>query len=184
MAGELGFSKVINDGNGNTLIFTALLAGAIANTLPTPFDSIYFRRINKLERDFDDGLITAETLEWHVAAEYYVWTTLWYVTLFGIIYSLGGKYKNNMRILLVLIAGGLVIGAVQKNIEYDYQVQQRKQQKNTLTLQSNSQTQTQIQPPIQLPTISTDTSAKYLMLGTAIAATVVGVILLYKAFKK
>ena len=39
---DLGINKVINDGNGNTLLYTALIAAAIANTLPTPFDSIYF----------------------------------------------------------------------------------------------------------------------------------------------
>ena len=37
---ELGINKVIKEGNGNTIIYTALIAAAIANTLPTPFDGI------------------------------------------------------------------------------------------------------------------------------------------------
>lgn len=116
---DLGINKVINDGNGNTILYTALLAAAIANTLPTPFDSIYFRRVNQLKNDYIDKKITAEKLEWHIAGEYYLWTSLWYVTLFTGIYAFGGQYKTNARILLSLIAGGLVIGAVQKNIEID-----------------------------------------------------------------
>ncbi len=64
---ELGFDKVIKDGNGNTLIYTALIAAALANTLPTPFDSIYFRRMNKLQRDYDEDKISPEKLEWHMA---------------------------------------------------------------------------------------------------------------------
>ena len=123
---DLGIAKVVADGNGNTLIYTALLAAAIANTLPTPFDAIYFRRVNQLERDFDNGLITAEKLEWHVAGEYYLWTSLWYASLFTGIYAFGGKYKNNARILLALVAGGLVLGAVQKNIEVDTEVAKKK----------------------------------------------------------
>jgi len=123
---ELGIGKVINDGNGNTIIYTALLAAAIANTLPTPADFIYFRRVNQLERDFDDGKISAEKLEWHVAGEYYVWTSLWYAALFTGIYALGGKYKENARIILALTAGGLVIGAIQKNIEVDKEIQAKK----------------------------------------------------------
>ena len=123
---DLGINKVVNEGNGNTLIYTALLAAAIANTMPTPFDSIYFRRVNQLERDFDDGKISAEKLEWHVAAEYYLWTSLWYAALFTGIYAFGGKYKTNARILLALTAGGLVLGAVQKNIEVDKEIQKRK----------------------------------------------------------
>ena len=91
---DLGINKVISEGNGNTIIYTALIAAAIANTLPTPFDSIYFRRVNKLERDFEAGNISAEKLEWHVAGEYYLWTSLWYATLFTGIYAFGGKNSN------------------------------------------------------------------------------------------
>jgi hypothetical protein len=125
---NLGIGKVINEGNGNSIIFTALIAAAIANTLPTPFDAIYFRRVNQLERDFDDGKITAEKLEWHVAGEYYLWTSMWYASLFTGIYAFGGKYKTNARILLALVAGGLILGAVQKNIEVDTEVAKKKSQ--------------------------------------------------------
>jgi hypothetical protein len=123
---DLGIGKVIKDGNGNTLLYTALLAAAIANTLPTPFDAIYFRRVNKLEREYDNKKISAEKLEWHIAGEYYLWTSLWYVTLFTGIYGFGGKYKTNAKILLALAAGGLVIGAVQKNIQLNKEFEKRK----------------------------------------------------------
>jgi hypothetical protein len=126
---NLGINKVIGEGNGNTLIYTALLAAMVANSLPTPADSIYFKRVNKLERDFDEGKISAEKLEWHVAGEYYLWTSLWYLTLFTGIYAIGGKYHNNARILLALVAGGLVIGAVNKNIEVDKELQAKKLKK-------------------------------------------------------
>jgi hypothetical protein len=124
---DLGIDKVVSEGNGNTLIYTALIAAAVANTLPTPFDGIYFRRVNKLEREYDEKKITAENLEWHIAAEYYIWTSLWYVALFGGIYSFGGKYKDNARILLALAASGLVIGAVAKNIQVDKEIEAKKQ---------------------------------------------------------
>jgi len=119
---ELGFDKVIKDGNGNTLIYTALIAAALANTLPTPFDSIYFRRMNKLQRDYDQDKISPESLEWHVAGEYYLWTSLWYAALFTGVYAFGGKYKTNAKVLLTLVAGGLVVGAVQKNIQINKEI--------------------------------------------------------------
>jgi hypothetical protein len=127
---DLGIKKIIDEGNGNALIYTALLAAAIANILPTPFDSIYFRRMNKLQRDYDAKLVTPEKLEWHVAGEYYLWTSLWYATLFTGIYAFGGKYKTNAKILITLVAGGLVIGAVKKNIEIN---------KKLLTNKTNNQ---------------------------------------------
>ena len=122
---DLGLQKVVDEGNGNTLIYTALIAAAVANTLPTPFDSIYFRRVNSLQRDYDENKISPEKLEWHIAGEYYLWTSLWYATLFTGVYAFGGKYKTNARILLAIVAGGLVLGAVNKNIEVDKQLKNK-----------------------------------------------------------
>jgi hypothetical protein len=119
---DLGIKKVISEGNGNTILYTALIAGAIANTLPTPFDAIYFTRVNKLQRDFKDGSISAKKKNWLIAGEYYLWTSLWYATLFTGIYAFGGKYKTNARFLLAVVAGGLVVGAVNKNIENDTKI--------------------------------------------------------------
>jgi hypothetical protein len=123
---SLGIKKVIDEGNGNTLLYTALIAAAIANAVPTPFDSIYFRRVNKLQRDYDEDKISPEKLEWHIAGEYYLWTSLWYATLFTGVYAFGGKYKTNAKILLGLVAGGLVIGAVNKNIQTNKQLKNKK----------------------------------------------------------
>lgn len=123
---DLGLKKVVDEGNGNTLIYTALIAAAVANTLPTPFDSIYFRRVNSLQRDYDENKISPESLEWHIAGEYYLWTSLWYATLFTGVYAFGGKYKTNARILLAVVAGGLVLGAVNKNIQVDKELKDKK----------------------------------------------------------
>jgi len=124
---NLGIDKVVAEGNGNTLIYTALIAAAVANTLPTPFDGIYFRRVNTLQREYDEKKITAEKLEWHVAGEYYLWTSMWYLALFAGIYSFGGKYKDNAKILLALAGSGLVIGAVAKNIKINKEIEAKKQ---------------------------------------------------------
>jgi hypothetical protein len=124
---DLGINKVVAEGNGNTLIYTALIAAAVANTLPTPFDGIYFRRVNTLQREYDEKKITAEKLEWHVAGEYYLWTSLWYLALFGGIYSFGGKYKDNAKVLLALAGSGFVIGAVAKNIKINKEIEAKKQ---------------------------------------------------------
>jgi hypothetical protein len=124
---DLGINKVVSEGNGNTLIYTALIAAAVANTLPTPLDGIYFRRVNTLQREYDEKKITAEKLEWHVAGEYYLWTSLWYVALFGGIYSFGGKYKDNAKVLLALAGSGFVIGAVAKNIKVNKEIEAKKQ---------------------------------------------------------
>ena len=123
---ELGINKVIKEGNGNTIIYTALIAAAIANTLPTPFDGIYFSRVNTLKNKYDNKEISAEKMEWQIAGEYYLWTSLWYLTLFAGVYAVGGTYKNNARVLLALVGGGIVVGAVNKNIQKDKELEQIK----------------------------------------------------------
>lgn len=128
---DLGIGKVVGEGNGNAIIYTALLAAMVANALPTPADGIYFYRVNKLERKFDAGQISAEELEWKVAGEYYLWTAMWYGLLFTGIYSFGGKYKTNARILLALAAAGLVVGVVNKNIEVDKAIKERQTNNQT-----------------------------------------------------
>ena len=130
---DLGIGKVVGEGNGNAIIYTALLAAMVANALPTPADAIYFARVNKLERAFDAGEISAEEVEWKVAGEYYLWTALWYGLLFTGIYSFGGQYKTNARILLALAAAGLVAGVVQKNVEVDKGIIERKAKSQTQT---------------------------------------------------
>ena len=87
--------------------------------------------MNKLQRDYDEDKISPEKLEWHMAGEYYLWTSLWYAALFTGVYALGGQYKNNAKILLTIVAGGLVIGSVQKNIQINKDIRAKKQGKNT-----------------------------------------------------
>jgi len=123
---NLGINKVIAEGNGNTIIYTALIAAAIANVIPTPFDSIYFRRVNTLQRRFDEGQISSEKLEWHIAGEYYLWTSLWYTALFTGVYAFGGKYKSNATILIGLVGGGLVLGAIYKNIQVNKEFEKKR----------------------------------------------------------
>ena len=36
---DLGIGKVVGEGNGNAIIYTALLAAMVANALPTPADA-------------------------------------------------------------------------------------------------------------------------------------------------
>lgn len=122
----LGIKKVVDEGSGNALIYTALIAAALANALPTPLDPVYFLRMNKLQRDYDEKKISAEKLEWHVAGEYYLWTSLWYVALFGGVYAFGGKYKTNAKVVLSLAAAGLVVGVVNRNIRVNKQIEQKK----------------------------------------------------------
>ena len=136
---DFGIDKAVKDGNGNALVFTALLAAAIANSLPTPFDSIYFSRQQKLKSDLEDGKITVENYWWHDTGEYYLWTSLWYVSLLAVVAAMGGTYKTNARILIALASGGLVVGVVAKNIKKDKEIAELRKQQGKPTTSASIQ---------------------------------------------
>jgi hypothetical protein len=114
-----GFSEVVKSGNGNTLILTALIAAAVANMLPTIFDSAYFNLQFKLKQELSEGKISPKQYWTKDIVNYYTYTAAWYVLLILIILAIGGKYKTNAKILVVLISGGLVFSVWRKNIEKD-----------------------------------------------------------------
>lgn len=123
-----GIEKVIDGGNGNTLLYTTLIAAAVANTLPTPFDGIYFSRQQKLKQDLQNGKISITQYWHHDVGEYYLWTSLWYVSLIGAISLFGdGSFKTNAKILMALVSGGLVLGVMQNNIRRDNEIKQLSQ---------------------------------------------------------
>jgi len=125
---DLGINKAVKDGNGNAIIMTAVIAAAISNVLPTPFDSIYFERQSKLKFELEDGKITPEQYWWHDIGEYYFWTALWYTGLFVVLQAAGGNYEKKARMLIVLIGAGLVVGVAQKNIKKEKEVAELRQQ--------------------------------------------------------
>lgn len=114
-----GFSEVIKSGNGNTLILTALIAAAIANALPTPADGMYFNMQQKIKEQLSKGEITPKEYWTKDILHYYTFTAGWYILLIILILALGGKYKTNAKILILIVSGGLVLGVWKKNIQKD-----------------------------------------------------------------
>lgn len=128
---DTGISQVVKDGNGNALLFTAIAAAAIANIMPTPADYFYFKAQSRDKEKLEKGLITPKQYWTRDIAGYYLYTAGWYTAMFLTIQALGGTYKNNSRILLALLSGGLIIGVANQNIKRDEQIRAlEKQQKN------------------------------------------------------
>lgn len=116
---DTGFKAVIANGHGNTLIITALVAAAVANSLPTPADALYFYRQQKLKQQLQEGKISVEKYWYHDVGGYYIYTTLWYLALIGVVFALDGSFNQNKKILLAMTGAGLVVGVTLRNIKKD-----------------------------------------------------------------
>ena len=123
-----GIDKAIKDGNGNTIVYTAVISAAIANFLPTPADAIYFMRQQKLKEKLEKGEISVEHYWYHDIGGYYLYTAAWYAGIFTVLLAINSDYKTNARLLLGLAGAGLVVGVMFKNIQKDKELEQLKKQ--------------------------------------------------------
>lgn len=119
---SLGIQKVIDGGNGNAILYTALLAAIVANCTPTPADAVYFWRQQVDKQLLNENKITPKQYWVRTASGYYVYTAGWYLMVFATLASINSNYKNNSRALIALVGAGIVVGVVAKNIEKDEQL--------------------------------------------------------------
>jgi hypothetical protein len=120
---DLGIKKVIDEGNGNTIIYTALIAAMLANAVPTVADGIYFSLQQKWKQQLQEGKITPEKYWQRDILHYYTITAGYYgVVLLTMLALNKNSISSNSKILLGLIGGGLVIGVGIKNVQKDKQI--------------------------------------------------------------
>ena len=112
----------LGKGDGNALIYTAIISAIIANVMPTPADAIYFWRQGVNKEKLDNGEITPTQYWTRDVMGYYTYTALWYGLVLTIIASTGGTYKTKAKILLATLGAGVVIGVVAKNIKKDEKI--------------------------------------------------------------
>jgi hypothetical protein len=124
---NLGIGKVIDEGNGNTLIYTALIAAMAANAIPTVADGFYFSLQQKWKQELQEGKITPEQYWQRDILHYYTITAGYYgVVLLTMLALNKNSFSTNSKILLGLLGGGLVIGVGMKNIQKDKQIAELK----------------------------------------------------------
>jgi hypothetical protein len=124
---DLGIGKVISEGNGNTLIYTALLAAMFANAVPTVADGWYFSLQQKWKQELEDGIITPEQYWARDIGNYYTITAGYYgVVLLTMLALNKNSFSTNSKILLGILGGGLVIAVGMKNVQKDKQIAELK----------------------------------------------------------
>ncbi len=120
---ETGIEKVVQDGNGNAILYTALIAAIIANVTPTPADYFYFRAQQTDKEKLESGEITPKQYWTRDILGYYGYTAGYYLSIFLILQAFGGSYKTNSRVLIALLSGGLILSVYRKNIKKDEELQ-------------------------------------------------------------
>jgi hypothetical protein len=124
---NLGINKVISEGNGNTLLYTALIAAMAANAIPTVADGFYFSLQQKWKQELQEGKITPEQYWKRDILHYYTITAGYYgVVLLTMLALNKNSFSTNSKILLGLLGGGLVVAVGMKNIQKDKELAELK----------------------------------------------------------
>ncbi len=132
---NLGINDAIKNGDGNTLIYTALIAAIAANCVPTIADGYYFSQQQKWKQDLEDGKISPEKYWTNDVVGYYSITAGYYLGVLLLMLALNkNSFYNNSKILFGLIGGGVVVGVAMKNVQKDKEIAAMKQDKQQTTV--------------------------------------------------
>ncbi len=123
----MGIGKAFKEGNGNTIIYTALLAAMLANCIPTVADGWYFSLQQRWKQQLEDKKITDQEYWWYDVLGYYGITAGYYGILLVGVLALGQTSVSfKSKLLLGIIGGGFVVSVVMKNVQKDEKVAQLK----------------------------------------------------------
>jgi hypothetical protein len=114
---NFGIQNTVNSGHGTALIYTAILAAALGDILPTPGDALYFYIQENLKQKQAKGLLTPAEYWKYESISYYTSNFIWWMALLGIVYASKGSFNHKLKIGAVVIGAGAVVGVIAKNIQ-------------------------------------------------------------------
>lgn len=116
------FKNAISSGHGNALLYAGALGLLVSDIIPTPADAVYFRVMEKNKQKLDSGEITPKQYWTREAIFYYGLNPLWWTLFLSALYYTKGDYNTKVKVGLALLAGGAVIGVLNKNIKEEQKV--------------------------------------------------------------
>lgn len=109
----------MHDNHKTNLLYALGFGLLLSDLIPTPADALYFYKQRKNKEKLESKEITPKQYWVRDAFGYYGFNALWWSAVLGATYVLGKDYKQKRNILIGLVAGGLVVGVIAKNIKKD-----------------------------------------------------------------
>ena len=109
----------MQDTHKTNLLYALGVGLLLSDLIPTPADALYFYKQRKNKQKLENKEITPKQYWIRDAMGYYGFNALWWSSVLGATILLGKDYKQKRDILIGLVAGGLVVGVIAKNIKKD-----------------------------------------------------------------
>lgn len=113
----------------HTQLLVAVGIGLIvSDIIPTPADAIYFHYQQKNKQKLEENQITPKQYWTRDAILYYGLNPIYWASILGISLVVGKTFEQRRNLLITLIAGGIVLGVLHKNIKKDEKMYNLKKQ--------------------------------------------------------
>jgi hypothetical protein len=112
-------SSAIKSGHGNAILYAGALGLILSDVIPTPADAIYFSLQQKNKAKLEAKELTPKQYWTRDAVMYYGLNPLWWSLVFGAVYLTKGDYNQKLKVGFGLLATGVVVGVLNKNIKKD-----------------------------------------------------------------
>ena len=112
-------SSAIKSGHGNAVLYAGALGLILSDVIPTPADAIYFSLQQKNKAKLEAKELTPKQYWTRDAVMYYGLNPLWWSLVFGAVYLTKGDYNQKLKVGFGLLATGVVVGVLSKNIKKD-----------------------------------------------------------------
>ena len=113
------FKSAINGGHGNALIYAGAIGLLLSDVIPTPADGLYFSLQQKNKAKLEAKEITPKQYWTRDAIYYYGLNPLWWALVLGALYYTKGDYTKKAKVGVGLLAAGVVLSVIHKNIKKD-----------------------------------------------------------------
>lgn len=91
----------------------------LSDLIPTPADAVYFSYQRNNKQKLEEGKITPKQYWVRDAVGYYGFNPIWWASIFGASALIGKDFTQKRNIFIGLIAGGIVLSVLNKNIKKD-----------------------------------------------------------------
>ena len=119
------FSSAVKGGHGTALLYAGAIGLLLSDVIPTPADALYFTLQQKNKAKLESREITPTQYWTRDAIFYYGLNPLWWTIVLGAMYYTKGDYTKKAKIGLGLIAGGIVVAVLHKNIKKDEELMKK-----------------------------------------------------------
>jgi hypothetical protein len=116
---QKAIANAIKGGHGTAMLYVAGISFILADAIPTPADAYYFNFQQKNKQKLEEGKIVPKQYWTREATAYYLSNIVWWSLVLGAMVYTKGDYTQKAKVGLGIIAGGVVLSVIHKNIKKD-----------------------------------------------------------------